>query len=167
MAGMVVSASAQKTKIGYANVELIMVYMPEVAKANRSLETYGNQLKKNIRVKSDYYQVRLNEYYEKNQSNGFANAAAKKALESELMKLEQEVQRMTSESEIKLQQKQQELMNPIMIQIQGKIDEVAREGNFTYILNQTTGMNILYGLETMNITEELAAKLGVTIPKNW
>ena len=155
-----------QTKVGYTNVELIMAYMPQVKEVDQKLGTYRKQLSKKIRIKQEYYQVKLSEYSQKAQANGFASQNQQKEEEASLIKIQEEIQKLSTESELQLAQRQQELLNPIMTLIQDKINEVAKEGNYTYILNQTTGMNLLYGLETMNVTDELAAKLGITIPKN-
>jgi len=57
------------------------------------------------------------------------------------------------------------LESEMIEEIQKVIDAIAVEKGFIYILNQTTGLNILYGLKSLDITTDLAQKLGIVIPE--
>lgn len=155
---------AQDPKIGYTNIEMLLSYYKPAEGINQQLQKYGAQLEQALKSKESYFQTKYAEYQEKTQVNGWRSEDEKKAAEAELQKLDKEIQDTAQESEYRLMAKQQELMQPILDKIQEKINEVAKEGGFTYILNQTSGMNILYGIETMDVTDKMAAKLGITLP---
>lgn len=159
-----VSVVNAQTKIGYTNVELLMAYMPEVKSANSALNTYEADLSKTLQTKQTTYQAKLQEYYKLKES-GMTQEEDQRRVK-EIQALEQEIQKGAQEAEQKMMVRQQELLAPITTKIQEKIDEVAREGNFTYIINNTVGNGvptILYGLETMNVTDLIAAKLGISV----
>ena len=157
--GMVTTVNAQ-TKIGYTNVELLMAYMPEVKQAESTLRAYELQLSKTLGEKRSAYDAKLQQYGQLR--SGLSTEDDQKWIQ-ELQAMEQEIRKSADDADRKLVERRQTLLAPITQKIQSKIDEVAKEGNFTYILNQTSGTNILYGLETMNVTEQLAAKLGINM----
>ena len=160
---LLLAFGAQAQKIGYTNIELLMAYMPETQSISKQLENVSAALQKPIKIKEDYYQMKMMEYYEIAQSpNGFP-AGEQQSREQELAKLEQEIQGAMQGAEQQLLGKQNELMYPIMQRIQDAINAVAEEEGFVYILNQTSGNNILYGVETLNVTKKLAGKLGIKI----
>jgi len=157
------SASVEaQTKIGYTNVELLMNYMPETKQAEQSLNAYNKKLGDELQLKQNYRMTKFEEYQNLTESNRLT-PEGKKKLELEINTLDQEIENALIEAEQKISQKRQELLNPVVIRIQQKINEIAREGGFTYILNQTSGNNILYGIESMDITSKLATKLGVSL----
>ncbi|MCW5519416.1 OmpH family outer membrane protein [Aureitalea sp. L0-47] len=161
--GMVSAVDAQ-TKMGYTNVELLMAYMPEVKSVENKLSNFEASLTQKLQVKQTNYQSKLQEYSKKKESGLSADEDQRRV--AEIQRLEEEIQKEAQEAEFKLLRKREELLAPITNRIQEKIDEVAREGNFTYIINNSSGNGvptILYGMETMNVTDELAAKLGISI----
>lgn len=156
---------AQTTKVGHMNVELVMVYMPESEVVEKELETYAAQLEKSLKIKQKYFLEKKDEFLDKMEGGGYPNETAKQQAEAELIKLQQEIYKSSNEADQKINEKQMTLMKPILEKLQNAIDEVAKEGNFTYILNVTSGTNILYGAENYNVTDLVAKKIGVTIPK--
>ena len=53
--------------------------------------------------------------------------------------------------------------NEILVKIQEKVKDYGKENGYTYILNQTSGSNILYGVKQYDVTDKIAAKLGIEI----
>lgn len=150
-------------KIGFTNVEILLSYMPEAIKANKDIESFAKVLNDRLVIKDNYIESKYSEYEEAVAANKLSPEQRKTA-EAELQKLQQELQASAQEADTKVLAKQQELMDPLLQKIQVAIDQVAKEGEFTYILNQTSGSNILYGLETLDVTKNIAKKLGITLP---
>jgi outer membrane protein len=136
--------------------------MPETKQVDNSLSTFQKTLADKLTEKQKYAQGKLDEYTQLKEANRLSPEETKQR-EDELMQLDSESQKTTMEAEEKLGMKKQELLEPIRARIQEKINEIAREGNFTYILIQTGNNNILYGLETMNITKTLASRFGISL----
>lgn len=156
----VFGVSAQ-TKVGYTNVELLMSKMPEVQQAEKTLSTYERELSRSLEVQQQTYNAKIQEYYRLKES-GITQEEDQRRVK-EIQNLEKQIQTDVAKADEKLMNKRGELLEPITKQIQAKIDEVAQEGGFTYILNQNSGTNILYGLETLDVTNLIAAKLGINI----
>lgn len=161
---LVIATGAMAQKIGYTNVELILAFMPETKNIEATLTAYGKKLEQSIATKEAYYQTKVQEYYDGKEANSMT-PEKEKSLIQEIQKLEQDIQTSYQEAEDKVMQRQMELMQPLMEKMQKAIDEIAQTEKYTYVLNQTSGSNILYGMEQHDLTDKIAAKLGVTIPK--
>jgi outer membrane protein len=96
-----------------------------------------------------------------------AGEAELKTMETEILKLDQEVQQMAAKSEEDLVNKQQALLEPVLKKLQDAIDDIAAARSYDYILNQTTSAGvstILFGPEEADITKDLFTKLGMKMP---
>ena len=154
------------TKIGYTNVELILQYMPETKAIEKELSTIENAVTKALEVKQKYYQQKLIEYMEYKQSGKPITPEMDKMAQTELQKLEGEIEKGISDAEEKIAKRRFELLKPVQDKLQGAIDAVAKEGGYTYVLNQAVGAgipSILYGKESDNLTEAIAKRLGIAV----
>ncbi len=158
------SYAQQETKVGFTNIELLLAYYPATKSIEKEIETYRNQLSKNIIALSNQYQELMLTYNEKLQKKQF-ETGEEEELVKKVKDLEIKIQKATADAEQKISEKQSQLLQPVMEEFQSKINEIAKEDNYTYILNQTSGTNLLYGLEMYDITEKLAKKLNITLPK--
>lgn len=162
------TAANAQVKIGYTTVELLLNYMPETKAINKQLEVYEQKLAEKLQVKQRYYQSEAQTYLEKEQTNKWTNPSEKEAKQKELVRLEQEIQTELQNAELDMMKKRNEALGPIQEKMQNAIDAVAKEGGYDYILNNAMGSGIptmLYGAETADVTQKIAAKLGITIPK--
>ncbi len=161
------SAWAQgEIKIGYTNVELILQYMPETKAIEAELGKLEDAIRKTLEVKQKYYQQKLTEFMEYKQSGKPLTPEMEKAATTELQRLEGEVQKGIGDAEEKLMKRRMELLKPVQDKLQNAIDTVAKEGGYTYILNQAVGdgiPSILYGKESDNLTTLIAKKLGIAV----
>ena len=82
---------------------------------------------------------------------------------TELQRLEAEIQKGVAEAENRLMKRRMDLLKPVQDKMQGAIDAVAKEGGYTYILNQAVIPSILYGKESDNVTAAIAKKLGIAV----
>ena len=156
-------AAKAQTKIGYTNVELILVYMPETQAMEKQLKTMEEKLLEQLEIKQKYYQTKLAEFMQARESGNFTDEQLQIAAK-ELEKLQVEVQQGLEQAEQAIFKKRMQLLEPIQKKMQEKIDEVAKEKGYTYILNNAMGSGIptiLYGSEASDCTEEIAKKLGI------
>lgn len=161
-----VGNSQTVTKIGYTNVELILQYMPETKTIEAELSKLEKAISDALEVKQKYYQQKLIEFMEYKQSGKPLSPEMEKAATAELQRLEAEVQRGIQEAENRLMKRRMDLLKPVQDKMQGAIDAVAKEGGYTYILNQAVGAgipSILYGKESDNVTALIAKKLGIAV----
>ena len=163
IAGLMANSFAQD-RIGYLNMELVLSYMPEAKTMAQSLQTYEQQLAKQLKIKQDYGQSKVNDYLQRRESG--ASESELKALEEEIRKLEQEIQKFAAEAEQKLMAKRQELLAPIMEKMKKAIDEIAERDGYDYILNSVDGSSVsvvLHGPETKDLTKSVLTELGIDI----
>jgi len=73
---------------------------------------------------------------------------------------EQQIMAFEQESQQKILAKSEELLGPIRDKVQKAIDDVAKEHNFAYVFDNSSGF-ILYADESVNITPKVKTKLGV------
>jgi len=161
--GLAATAFAQK--IGYANVDLILVYMPETKTMNQQLQTYQLKLREQLQKKQEYAQLKLQEAQEK-QQNG-ATEEELKPLSEELQKLDQELQEEAAKADQKLGRKRQELLGPITEKLGKAIKDIANAEGYDYVLNTVDGSGVslvLHGPEANDITQVVMKKLGIEIP---
>ncbi len=161
-------AAQAQVKIGYTNLEVVLGNMPEAKTMEKELERYQTSLAAKIKVKDDYVKAKYQEYLDvRERPNGFPTPALQEAAEKELLRLDEEVQKLAQDADYDIQAKRQALLEPVLAKLQKAIDEVAVAGAYTYILNQTTSAGvstILYGPDEADITKQLFTKLGLKYP---
>jgi outer membrane protein len=162
------SAQAQ-VKIGYTNLEVVLGNMPEAKTMEKELQVFQEKLAAKIKVKDDYVKAKYQEYLDmRERPGGFPTPALQEAAEKELLRLDEEVQKLAQDADYDIMAKRQSLLEPVLAKLQTAIDAVAVAGGYTYILNQTTSAGvstILYGPDEADITKALFAKLGLKYPE--
>jgi outer membrane protein len=154
-----------QTKVGWTNVELIMTYMPQTKAIEKELEGLEKKLGEQLEVKQRYYQQKMLEYMEAKEK-GIITPELDAVAIKELGKLEAEVQNGLKLAQEALMKKRMSMLQPLQTAIQAAIDAVAKEGGYTYILNNSVGAgvpSILYGQESEDITIKIAKKLGIQV----
>lgn len=158
-----VSLFGKSQTVGWTNVELLLAYLPETEAMEKKLQSLEKLALEQLEVKQKYYQQKLLEYMELKQAGKLTDAMDQTA-QTELGKLQKEVEDGVRLAELKLVEKRMELLKPIQEKMQKAIDDVAREKGYTYILNNAMGSGIptiLYGQEESDVTEAIAKKLGI------
>jgi outer membrane protein len=161
------SAQAQ-VKIGYTNLEVVLGSMPEAKTMEKELQVFQEKLAAKIKVKDDYVKQKYQEYLDKKERGAFATPVDQEAAEKELLRLDEEIQKLAQDADYDIVAKRQALLEPVLAKLQTAIDAVALAGGYTYVLNQTTSAGvstILYGPDEADITKALFAKLGLKYPE--
>jgi outer membrane protein len=146
-------------KFGYINSDALITQMPEVKQADAKLETLQKQLQKQGQQKLQNLQAKAQELQRKEKQGEIAPKKLQE--EAEVLK-EEEMQLAQFEQDMQQQimQKRQELYQPILDKVNTAIQEVAKEENYTYIFDASTGV-ILYADETTDVTDMVKQKLGL------
>jgi outer membrane protein len=145
----------QATKIGYANVEEILSKMPERTAMQKELETYGQKLQEQFSTKENEYNTKLQAYQK---GAATMDKVVREDKERELMNLEQSIQKFQYDAQMSLREKEQSLIQPVLVKIENAIKEVAKENGYLYILSEQA---ILEGPDSGNINNLVFKKLGV------
>jgi outer membrane protein len=149
------------SKIGYADVDYIFGQMPEAKQIDADLKSLQNQLRNNIEAKAQEFQKKLADY----QANlNTMLDAVRVNTERELQQLQQNLEKLQQDAQTTIQNKQNQLMDPVYKKVGKAIEEVAKENGYTFILNQQIGGLdvILYGDEKADISDLVLKKMGVT-----
>jgi outer membrane protein len=165
--GLTANIFAQDLKIGFANIEMVLVYMPETKAMNQELQTFQKKLGEKLQVKQQYAQTKFTEYQEMKQKATSADEANLKSKEEELIKLDEELKKEAGDADEKLMMKRQELMAPILEKLDASIKALAAAESYDLILNSVDGNGVsivLHGPEEHDLTEKLMNSLGIEIP---
>lgn len=157
-------SNAQKLKVGYTNVELVVSLMPETKSMKEALTTHEQKLTQNIEIKKIYFQGKVEEL---KAQQGKIKPEEFSVKEKELQKLQEEIEKSIQDAEANFQKKKEELLVPILDKLQKVIDEIYTAEGYDYIFNSNgSGTTIIIKAPTQdNITLKILSKLGIEPPK--
>lgn len=161
-------SSLQAQKIGYANISLILNYMPESQTIEQQLSTYQKKLGEGLQTQEKVFQEKYAAYVEKAEA-GNASEAELQPLQEELQKLNEDVRKAAAQAEQELIAKRQQLLEPVIQKLDNNIKALAQEESYDYILNALDGSGnsiVIHGTEGDDVTQKLMTRLGITIPSN-
>lgn len=141
-----------------------MSAMPEVLAANSELEVFQKQYENRIKAMVEDYQKKGMELQRRIQ----AGEVAPKAQEEEIAKLQAEEEKigaLEQEMRQKISEKQEALVAPLIKRMQDGIDAIAKEEGLLYVLDASPGNGVLlYADPSLDVTEKVMAKMGITLP---
>ena len=153
---MIAGLGLNAQKLGHVNSQVIMQELPDYESARKDLESFNSDLTKELEM----YQKLIVEFaqdYEQNK-NGMSEDTRKRK-ETDLMERQQNYEKKAYEAQTSLQQKEQELLQQIMIKVNTAVKEVAEKEGYDYVYEVTT---LLYaGGE--DISDKVRKKLGITV----
>jgi outer membrane protein len=133
MAAALLVANGQvkaQTKFGYISVNELLESMPDMKKADSSLQQFREALIQSARDK----EATLNEGITKfNADSSKMTTAVKEVKRTELQKKLQELQGEDQRIQQELEKKQQELLAPLQKKALDAINAVAKESNYAYV----------------------------------
>ena len=146
-----------QSKFGYIDSSELLSVMPEKKTAETELQDFAKSLESQLSAMQGEYQASVQDY----QSNEATYTdLVKQDKIAEIQGLEQRIQSFQQNAQNALQQKEQELLEPILSKARTAIEDVAKEGNFTYIFDSSMG-SILYADESENVMALVKKKLGL------
>jgi outer membrane protein len=152
-------------KIGHADWEYIFSKMPDYKQIENELKAYESQLQNQIKIKGQEIE---NKYKAYQSLPADTPEAIKKDKESELMYLQENLQKFQQDAQASMQKKQTDLVNPVFQKVGKAIEQVALENGFTYIINPQMiggGDVLLFADERYNISNLVLKKLGIDMAK--
>ncbi|AWW00898.1 OmpH family outer membrane protein [Arcticibacterium luteifluviistationis] len=160
-----IGANAQ-VKIGYTNIDYILTNLPDSKEIQEKLTTEKAQYDKLLQEKVAEFQKSY-ENYQKNAAT--MTPVIRQDKEKSLQTAQTGIQEFQQNSEAAIQNKQRELLAPVMDKIQVAIDEVAKSNGYTHVLNSDAGYGttpvILVAPDSDNITNLVFKHMGVTVPE--
>jgi outer membrane protein len=149
-------ASAQGQKIGFIRSSVILDQAPGRAEAEAQFDKETSGYRDQITRMSDSLDAMV-AAFQKAQAG--MTTAARDARQKELQTKNAEYQRRSADLQQKAQQRQGELVQPILDRVKGAIEDVRVEGGYSYILNADEGSAIVAMDKNLDLTDRVLAKL--------
>lgn len=147
--------SAQ-SKMAHIDVKALMTNMPEMKTAQAQLQTIQDTYDKEYKGMVQEYQTKLQKY---EQEAPTAGEAVNETRSKEMQGMGQRIQEFQQSASKQLQQKELELLKPIMEKAQKAIQKVAAAKGFDYVLDATEGSGLLVAKGT-DLLADVKKELG-------
>jgi outer membrane protein len=156
--------SLRFTKIGYADVDYIYSKLPASKQIDTELKSLQTQLENQLKTKYNQFQEKYRYITEREKS---MTPAQLQLAQKELQTLQDDFQKLEQTSQTKFQQRQKDLMQPVTLSIQKAIGEVAKEHQYTFILNAGAGTQdlVLHADDNVDVSDLILEKMGVSLIK--
>ncbi|MEO7455311.1 MAG: OmpH family outer membrane protein [Gemmatimonadaceae bacterium] len=161
IAGVTATASAQSQKLAYIQSSKLLDQAPGRAAAESLFNKESDVYRAEIKRMSDSLQAMV-AAFEKKQAT--LTAAQREAQGRDLQGREAGYQQRSRDLEQKAQQRQGELVQPILDRIKLAIEDVRVEGGYSFIFNADQNSPIVALDKNLDITERVLAKLRAGSP---
>ncbi len=148
---------AQSFKTGHINRDDIIMAMPDYDTAMKSYNAFGQELTNALEL----MQVELNNKYDqftKEEKNLTDLVKANRA--QEITDMQTRLSNFQQQAQVQLQEKQAELLNPIIEKANNAINAVAKEGGYIYIYDVRT-LVYVDTVKSTDIGPLVKTKLGI------
>ena len=153
---LMLSIQAQN-KFGYLNSNELLAMMPESQAMQDELQTYAKGLESQLTAMQTEYEKKVVEYQQNETSY---TDIIKEDKIREIEGIQQRVVDFQKNAQQSLGEKEAEMFTPIREKAMAAIDEVAKEGNYTFIFDSGSG-SFLYAAESENVLNLVKSKLGL------
>ena len=150
-------SSIAQNKFGYIDSQELLTLMPERVAAATEVENFAKSLEAQLGSMTAEFQQMQQEF--KNNEETY-NDLVKQDKQTEIEGLYNRIQDFQQNAQQSVKAKEQELLIPITEKAKKAIDDVATEGNYTYIFDSSYG-TILYAKEGENVIDLVKKKLGL------
>ncbi|MFT3740510.1 MAG: OmpH family outer membrane protein [Breznakibacter sp.] len=152
------SAFAQELKFGHIDVQKLITELPEKIEADKALQKEATNLQNNLKVMSEDLDKKYTEYMAQRDTLPELIRVTK---EKEIQDYDQRIRNFSTLAQQNLQQKEQQLLQPIIEKAQKAIDEVGAEQGLIYIFDVSSKVVIYHSAKSMDCEPLVKAKLGV------
>ncbi len=125
----------QSLKMGHINRDEIIMSMPDYDTAMKQYNAYGQELTNALELMQVEYNNKLDQYVKDSKT---LTDLVKANKEQELGDMQNRINNFQQQAQVQLQDKQAELLNPIIEKATTAINAVAKEGGFIYIYDVRT-----------------------------
>jgi len=160
--GVMLSATTfAQQKIGHINADELLQMMPETKQAQAQIETYGRQLEKDLKEMETELDTKIQSF---RTNEKMMTQLSRETKTKEIQELQLRIQEYSMRAQEDLQQKQVELLSPIIDKATKAVQDVAKEEGFTYILDSSPSKAVVIFAadNSEDIMAKVKAKLGIT-----
>jgi len=129
------NTEAQALKFGHINRDDIIMAMPEYDTAMKAYNAYGQELTNAIELMQVEYNNLLDKFVKESKNYSELVKASK---EQELTDMQNRIANFQQQAQTQLQEKQAELLNPIIEKSTNAINQVAKENGLIYVFEVRT-----------------------------
>ncbi|MCF0211150.1 MAG: OmpH family outer membrane protein [Bacteroidales bacterium] len=154
------TAMAQRAlKIGHFNSSLVIPKLPDYEKAQNEFKSYGEQLQNELEAMAKEVE-RLQSDYETKKDQ--LSDLLKQNKEKEIQDAYTRYQTFRQNSQMELEQKNQDLMKSIYDKVKAAVTEVAKNNKYDYILESNPNAGMLwYTTDSDDVTSLIEKQLGI------
>jgi outer membrane protein len=155
---LVVGVQAQaQNKFGHINSDQLLLLMPETNVAKTELEKFNKELEGQLQEMYAEYQKKVTEFQ---QGGELMTEPVKQTKLNNIQDLEGRINEFQQTATQSLQEKEVELLTPVIEKAQNAINLVAKTNKFTYVFDSAKG-TILFAEESQDITGLVKTELGL------
>jgi outer membrane protein len=152
------SAMAQKNlKLGHINSTELMQIMPGRDSAQAVLQAEVTELEETLKSMQAEAEKRYNEYVA---GQAGWTELIRQTKQREIQDMAARIQEFQENAQKQLQDREAELLKPLIDRAKKAIEDVAREGGYTYILDAGS-TTVLYSQDSDDIMPQVKKKLGL------
>jgi outer membrane protein len=126
---------AQSFKTGHINRDDIIMAMPDYDTAMKAYNAYGQELTNALELMQVEYNNKLDQYVKDSKN---LTDLVKTNKEQELSDMQGRIANFQQQAQVQLQEKQVELLNPIIEKVTAAINDVAKAQGFVYVYDVRT-----------------------------
>jgi outer membrane protein len=153
------SVSIAQQKIGHINADELLQLMPETKVAQTELEAYGRQLEKDLTDMETELQNKIDSF---RANEKMMTTLARETKTKELQELQMRIQEYSQRAQQDLQQKQVQILTPVIEKATKAVQDVAKENGFSYILDSSPSKAVVVFAENgEDIMPMVKAKLAI------
>lgn len=135
------TTDAAAQKIAHINSNDLLQLMPEVKAANKEMEAYSKQLEEQLSSMTTELQKKYDEY---TKTADKMPDAVKDLKEKELQQLQERIETFRETARESVQNKEKQLLEPIIKKAKEAVQTVAKENGYAYVLDTSTGAVIMF-----------------------
>ena len=152
------TTDAAAQKIAHINSNDLLQLMPEVKAANKEMEAYSKQLEEQLSSMTTELQKKYDEY---TKTADKMPDAVKDLKEKELQQLQERIETFRETARESVQNKEKQLLEPIIKKAKEAVQSVAKENGYAYVLDTSTGAVIMFP-DSDNLMALVKKKLNIS-----
>jgi outer membrane protein len=153
------TTAAQAQKNAYIRSSVLLDQAPGRVEAQQQFEKETAPFSDQIKRMNDSLNAMIANY---TKAQATLTPAARETRGREIQGKQAEYQRRTNDLQQKAQQREAELVQPILDRVKGAIEEVRVEGGFSFVFNADQGSSLVAMDKNLDITDRVLTKLRST-----
>lgn len=152
------AGNAQSLKFGHIDLQAVIQVMPERETTETEFTKFQTDLEDILGEMQKNYQTKLQELEQMGQE---VSELKRNAKISELQNLSERIQGFQQNAQQQIQQKYQELLNPLYEKAMGAIDEVAKEQELMYVFETSSNVVLYKSNQSVDLLPLVKQKLEI------